>query len=78
MPIRMCGRNQFDARYPFSNLLVKSQNLLLSVKKRRQHILYNHDMLFMNYMVMINIKYLKYLRKYSFSVHGNIVILVKF
>ena len=32
----------------------------------------------MNYMVMINIKYLKYLRKYSVSVHGNIVILVKF
>ena len=26
----------------------------------------------------INIKYLKYLRKYSVSVHGNIVILVKF
>ena len=31
----------------------------------------------MNYMVMININYLKYLRKYSVSVHGNRVILEK-
>ena len=78
MPISMCGRNQFDARFPFSNLLVKSQNLLLSVQKRCQHIFIQSRQVVMNYMVMINIKYLKYLRKYSVSVHGNIVILVKF
>ena len=44
-------------------------------KKRRHNIFIQSRQVVMNNMVMINIKYL---RKYSVSVHGNIVILVKF